>query len=112
MEKYKRKNTRFIANFEGSYRLKNSKHWEDCYIYDISEKGALLRIKQFLIKGDELEICLDIENREDIILGNVVNIQGQVAGVEFETTDINRIVDSALERAFSKARTDKKRYGV
>lgn len=112
MEKYNRKKTRFIANFDGYYRLQNSVDWEDCYIYDISETGALLRIKQTVIIGDILEICFDIDNKNDVIVGTIANVQGQVAGVEFETTHINDIVDRAIERAFSKARTAKKRYGV
>ena len=112
MDKMNRKNTRFVANFDGYYRLANDPVWEDCYIYDISETGALLRIKQSLIIGDKLEICLDIDNKKDAIHGVVANVQGQVAGVKFETTGVDEIVDRALDRAFSKSRTEKKRYGI
>lgn len=112
MKEKNRKKTRFIANFEGSYRLKNSSDWLNCYIYDISETGTLIRMKQTLIIGDLLEICLDIDNRKDIILGIVANVQGQVAGIEFNTLNIHKIIDKSIERAFSKARKEKKGYGI
>jgi len=104
-----RKKTRFQANFDGYFRLRYADKWQDCYIYDISESGTLLRIKQTLVVGDELEICLDINNTNDVIVGTVANVQGQVAGIEFKTKNINLIVDRAIERAFEEARKDKKK---
>ena len=111
MTEKNRQKTRFQANFEGYFRLKNNLEWQDCYIYDISESGTLIRIKQTLIVEDILELCLDIDNIDDVILGKVANVQGQVAGVEFSTKNINVIIDSAIERAFTKARRDKKGRG-
>lgn len=111
MKEQNRKKTRFQANFDGYFRFKNSLDWQSCYIYDISETGTLLRIKQILVIDDELEICLNAEDKSDVIYGKVANVQGQVAGIEFTTTNINQIVDRAIERAFTKARSDKKRHG-
>lgn len=110
MEEKNRKKTRFQANFDGYFRLKNSIDWQNCYIYDISETGTLLRIKQTLLPGDELEICLDSESRKDIIEGRVANVQGQVAGVEFTTKHIEKIVSRAIDKAFSSGRSPKKSY--
>lgn len=111
MTEKNRKKTRFQANFEGYFRLKNSLEWQSCYIYDISESGTLIRIKQSLIVDDILELCLDIDNKDDIISGKVANVQGQVAGIEFSTKNINVFIDRAIERAFTKARSDKKGRG-
>ncbi len=106
-----RKKTRFIANFDGFYRLRNQIDWQDCHIYDISETGTLIRIKQSLIVDDWIEICLDIENKTDVIIGKVANVQGQVAGIKFDTKNVHEIVDRAIDRAFSQARSSKKRFG-
>ncbi len=111
MTEKNRKNTRFQANFEGYFRLKNSREWQDCYIYDISESGTLIRIKQSLIVDDILELCLNTENKEDVISGKVANVQGHVAGIEFSTKNVHIIIDRAIERAFKKARSDKKERG-
>ena len=57
MEEKNRKKTRFLANFDGLYRFSKTKELLDCYIYDISETGTLIRMKQTLVIGDILEIC-------------------------------------------------------
>ncbi len=108
MEMKDRKNTRFTANFDGLYRLRNQYEWLECYIYDISETGALIKMNQTLLKDDIVEICLDLEQKSDVIIGVVANIKGQVAGIHFTTKNINSIVNKAIERAFLKARKGKK----
>lgn len=111
MSEKNRKNTRFIANFDGAFRLKGSYEWQDCYIYDISESGTLIRMKQSLLVDDELEICLNINNLSDVIEGRVANVSGQVAGIEFITTNVRTIVDRAIEKAFSNKRDKKEGAG-
>ncbi len=108
MEEKNRKKTRFLANFDGLYRFSKTKEWLDCYIYDISETGTLIRMKQTLVIGDILEICLDSENTKDIIIGKVANVKGQVAGIEFTSKNIQPIIDKAIDSAFNKTRTEKK----
>lgn len=111
MKEKNRKDTRFQANFDGYYRLVNSLDWLECFIYDISSSGTLIRVKQTLLVDDELEICLNSEDRSDIITGKVANVLGQVAGIEFTSKNVNQIVNKAIDRAFSKARVEFKGYG-
>lgn len=111
MEEQNRKKTRFQANFEGYYRLKNNIDWYDCFIYDISETGTLIRMKQTLIVDDELEICLNSEDKSDVIQGKVANVKGQVAGIQFSTKNVSEIIEKTIERAFKKSRIQKKGHG-
>ncbi|MBN2618274.1 MAG: PilZ domain-containing protein [Spirochaetales bacterium] len=108
MSEKDRKKTRFIANFDGVFRFKGSTDWQNCYIYDISETGTLIRMKQTLIVGDILEISLDHDDKTNIITGKVANVSGQVAGVEFISGEVGKIVDKAIKRAFSQSRPLKK----
>lgn len=108
MSERNRKKTRFIANFDGCFRLKGSYEWQDCYIYDISETGTLIRMRQSLLVDDEVEICLNINNLTDVIEGRVANTHGQVAGIEFITQNVGPIVDRAIDKAFSDKLNKKK----
>ncbi|MGL1890342.1 MAG: PilZ domain-containing protein [Spirochaetaceae bacterium] len=111
MEFKNRKETRFIANFDGFYRLENTYEWLECYIYDISESGTLLKIKQPLFKDDRVEICLNTDDTDDIITGTVVNTKGQIVGIELTTKNASDIIKSSIDRAFAGARSAKKKSG-
>ena len=107
MEIKDRKKTRFIAHFDGFYRLRNDGEWYECYIYDISESGAQIRIKQLLIIGDEIEICLDPEISTQYLTATVANEKGQIIGIQFTNNQLKSIIDSAVQKAFKRTRSRK-----
>ncbi|OQY40416.1 MAG: hypothetical protein B6229_01815 [Spirochaetaceae bacterium 4572_7] len=107
MEIKDRKKTRFMAHFDGFYRLKNSQEWFDCYIYDISESGAQIRIRQLLVVGDKLEICLNPEIRTQYLTATVANEKGQLIGIEFTNNQLKSIIDSAVQKAFKRTSSRK-----
>lgn len=104
MNESKRKEPRFTARFDGFYRLKNSTKWLECYIYDISESGASLSIKQILLRSDQLEICLNKEDRSNVIIGVVANVSNHVVGIKFISKNAQDIIDAAIERAKDKSK--------
>lgn len=104
MEEKVRKEPRFIAHFDGFYRFKNSLDWHDCFIYDISDSGASIRLNQTLVVGDQIEVALDKYNRSSIITAIVANVVGQSVGVKFKSHDADEIIDLAMKKAFEKSR--------
>lgn len=102
MNEDKRRETRFIARIDGYYRLKNTTEWLDCYIYDISESGASLSVKQILLRSDQMEICLDKDDKTNIIIAIVANVSNHVVGVKFVSHNAQKIIDSAVKRAKEK----------
>lgn len=104
MSEQERKEPRFIAHFEGFYRFKNTSEWYDCFISDISDSGANIRLNQSLIIGDQIELCLDKEEKDNVIAGIVANVMGQSVGVQFNSKDTEEIIDLAVKKAFEKAR--------
>lgn len=99
-----RKEPRFVAHFDGFYRFKNTSEWHDCFISDISDSGANIRLNQSLIIGDQIEICLDVDHKDKVISGTVANVMGQSVGVKFSSKDADEIIDLAVKKAFNKAR--------
>lgn len=104
MDANNRKEPRFIAHFDGFYRLKNNTEWLDCYIYDISASGASIRTNQTLLRSDQLEICLDKEDKTNVIIGVVANSSGHVVGVKFVSKNAESIIDEAVKTAIRKTK--------
>lgn len=104
MEDIERKEPRFIAHFDGYYRFPEETEWHSCFIYDISDSGASIRLNQTLIIGDIIEISLDEDYRTNIITATVANVVGQSVGLMFNPHDANEIVDLAVKKAFNNSR--------
>lgn len=93
--KTKRK-TRFNAHFEGFYRLKGMDEWLNCYIYDVSETGAAIRVNQTLLEKDKLDIKIKSEETP-VIEALVVNTSNQKVGVKFLTENSAEIIKVIIE---------------
>ncbi len=107
MEEKNRKEPRFIAQFDGYYRLGQDFDWYPCFIFDISDSGASLRLNQTMIKGDEIEICLNPNNENDAIPAKVANVSGKAVGIQFTASNGRKIIELASKKAFEKARVKK-----
>lgn len=104
MNESNRKEPRFIARFDGFYRLKNTTEWLDCYIYDISSSGASLSVKQTLVRSDQMEICLNKEDKSNVIIAIVANVSHHVVGIKFVSQNAEEIIEKAVQRAKDKSR--------
>lgn len=103
MEK-SRKEPRFIAHFDGYYKLNSDAEWHPCYIYDISDSGASIRLNQTLVIGDIIEISLDEDYKSHVIPATVANVVGQSVGIMFKDNDADEIIDLAVKKAFNNSR--------
>lgn len=104
MDATNRKEPRFIAHFDGFYRLKNNTEWLECYIYDISTSGASIRTSQILLRSDQIELCLDKEDKTNVIIAIVVNVSAHVVGVKFVSKNAESIIDEAVKTAMRKTK--------
>ena len=78
-----RDNIRFYVNEEIQYKFHGK--FINCILFNISESGVLLKTNQVFIKGDIINILINLENNfESLTLkAEVVHVNNQYIGLKF-----------------------------
>jgi len=78
-----RESRRTPVDMDASYSL--SGKWYPCVLHDLTTAGAGLKINQFFLVGDLIQIRLAFENEEKVLEAEVANVNGNRIGVQFAT---------------------------
>ncbi len=94
----KRADYRARVDIDGFYRLGTD--WVACKIYDLSIGGAGLKLNQFFVEGDQLDLKVGQSDEAMELVAHVCNVNGQRVGIQF---DIDGTAERKLERIINKA---------
>ncbi len=94
----KRADYRARVDIDGFYRL--GMDWIPCKIYDLSVGGAGLKLNQFFVEGDQIDLKIGQSEEALEITATVANVNGQRVGIRF---DIPPQVQKKLETLINKA---------
>ena len=102
----RRKYSRAVVNVEADYsiskrRLKNKYEddWVNCELYDISQNGLSLRVKQILVKDEPIKIRITFEKKMYIFDALIMNVNGQRIGVKYyDLKDSNKEIRRSNSR--------------
>lgn len=97
----KRGHYRAKVDIDGFYRL--GREWIPCKIYDLSLGGAGLKLNQFFVEGDQIELKVGQSEEAVVVMGTVANVNGQRIGLSFSLESevyrkLSLIIDKAAAR--------------
>ena len=78
-----RESRRTPVDIEASYSF--SGKWYPCVLHDLTTGGAGLKINQFFLVGDVIQIRLAFEGQQRVLEAEVANVSGNRIGVKFAT---------------------------